>query len=113
MLAYIIVCCFLITWFLIDSDSRHLNRSFKCLEKLVMATIEEVQSKLDTLLTAVANEKAEVVSAVDALKVEIERLKALVATGAATPEQLGDLVTKLETATAAITDLITPDAPPA
>lgn len=110
MLAYIIICCFLITWFIIDSNSRFINRSFKCLEKLVMATIEEVQGKLDDLLTAVADEKAQVVTAVDALKVEIANLKAQIATGAATPEQLGDLVTKLESATAAITDIIRPDA---
>lgn len=76
-------------------DHINLNKT------LIMATIQEVQAKVDELQATVDSTQARVAAAIAAFEQQITDLRAIIEAGnGATPDQLQDLLTKLDAAKA-------------
>lgn len=82
----------LITIHIHGQISEETNQKFT----LIMATIQELQTKITSLQEAVDSEQQEVANALAKLEAEVAQLKEVIATGA-TPEQLQEVANNLDT----------------
>jgi chromosome segregation ATPase len=76
----------------------------------IMATLDDVKAGIASIETAAANEKAEVQAKLDTLAAQISDLAAQLAAGAS-PAQLDEVVSQLQDAATAVSNVFTPDAP--
>ncbi len=78
----------------------------------IMATVSDLQAKLDTLTATIDAERSEVLAALEGLRVMIQDLRDRL-DAAASPEELDALAERLDAEVARVQGVITPEDVPA